>query len=247
LLKFSSLVDKELATRLKEEYQYEEAFFDETPELIESFLKEHGWSVQDQDYNMEILLNRSHNGEDIVVAFAASRIDESEGIDMKNEEKQGEEEREETKVSSQKHRPKEQKVEKVEELEEDKGQNSITYDVNEIPFSVTIKRQEEPHGLLFNCIAINDTVEIESLRYLPDHTLANSSDAKANYELSNIYEGPMMITIDDALQEAFFDFLEARGIDEKLVTFLNEYNLFKEQKEYIRWLKKIHKFVTKKA
>jgi complement component 1 Q subcomponent-binding protein, mitochondrial len=231
---FCILVDKRLAALLKEEHRFEAESTEKSPERIYSFLKKYGRNIQDQEHHMEILLKKTLDSEDIVVTFTASQVEEPEPT--------MEEEEEEKEDSMNKKDQQEQKEEANEEAEED----AMPYSMEETPFSVTIKKQGEQHALLFDCIAVNDSLEIESVRYLPNITLANSRDANVAYDLSDTYGGPVMATLEDELQEVFFEYLEARGIDENLATFINDYTLFKEQKEYIQWLKDVQNFVAKK-
>lgn len=49
--------------------------------------------------------------------------------------------------------------------------------------------------------------------------------------------------LDDKLHEAFSGYLEERGINADLGDYLLQLADNKEQTEYVRWLKQVHKFV----
>ena len=40
------------------------------------------------------------------------------------------------------------------------------------------------------------------------------------------------------------EFLRIRGIDERLAAFIVDFNFYKEQREYMGWLRGLHKFVS---
>lgn len=49
--------------------------------------------------------------------------------------------------------------------------------------------------------------------------------------------------LDEGLQTDFEAFLEERGIDSSLALFIPDLAEYKEQKEYIKWLEGVQKFV----
>ena len=236
------LVDKRLTGFLKEEHCFETELATQEPESIQSFIQKYGWSIQDQDNCMDIVLKKIMGPEEITIAFSASQIDESE-LTVEEEEEMQDVYREENPQSLEKEElPRGQiNTEGIDQVDED---DNLPYGIEELDFTVTIKKRNDKSALLFDCIAINDTVEIESLRYLPDGTLANMSDVKATRDRSNSYQGPIMSTLEGKVQDAFFDYLEARGVDEKLAVFIRDYIAFKEQKEYVRWLENVQKFIS---
>ncbi|KAH7434566.1 hypothetical protein KP509_06G023100 [Ceratopteris richardii] len=59
------------------------------------------------------------------------------------------------------------------------------------------------------------------------------------------YEGPQFEDLDDAVKKGFLKYLEARGIDAKLGSYILTYMYHKEQREYSRWLKNVEAFLSK--
>lgn len=49
--------------------------------------------------------------------------------------------------------------------------------------------------------------------------------------------------LDEALQGDFESFLEERGIDSNLALFIPDLAEYKEQKEYVKWLQNVKKFI----
>ncbi|SCU91542.1 LADA_0F10594g1_1 [Lachancea dasiensis] len=70
--------------------------------------------------------------------------------------------------------------------------------------------------------------------------LEESAEAEVSREL--VYHGPPFSNLDEELQESLEVYLESRGINEELATFIGTYSEFKENKEYIAWLKNMKSF-----
>ncbi|XP_042055933.1 uncharacterized protein At2g39795, mitochondrial-like isoform X2 [Salvia splendens] len=60
------------------------------------------------------------------------------------------------------------------------------------------------------------------------------------------YMGPKFKELDDELQDSLYDFLEARGIDDKLAEFLHAYMRYKDKNEYLRWMESMKTYIQKK-
>lgn len=52
--------------------------------------------------------------------------------------------------------------------------------------------------------------------------------------------------LDDELQDSLYDFLEARGVDDKLAEFLHTYMRYKDKNEYLRWMESMKTYIQKK-
>ncbi|KAA8518947.1 hypothetical protein F0562_016279 [Nyssa sinensis] len=57
------------------------------------------------------------------------------------------------------------------------------------------------------------------------------------------YEGPNFLDLDENLQKALKEYLENRGIKPITTYYLYVYMISKDSKEYLKWLKKLKKFV----
>ena len=71
------------------------------------------------------------------------------------------------------------------------------------------------------------SIEIDNISY-------GSSD---NDGAEKKYAGPPMTSLDPDLQAMFEQYLEERGIDATISQFAFSYNDYKEQREYVAWLK----------
>lgn len=55
--------------------------------------------------------------------------------------------------------------------------------------------------------------------------------------------GPQFDELDETLQNAFYDYLAERGVDDDLAASVSDYCSSKEQLEYVGWLKGMQSFV----
>ncbi|GAA0176501.1 complement component [Lithospermum erythrorhizon] len=57
------------------------------------------------------------------------------------------------------------------------------------------------------------------------------------------YMGPGFKELDDDLQNSLYEYLEERGIDEELATFLHKYMKNKDKSELLRWMERVKCFI----
>jgi complement component 1 Q subcomponent-binding protein len=91
----------------------------------------------------------------------------------------------------------------------------------------------------------DDSLFINDIEFSADSAAATADTADAEHERRVKYAGPKYADLDEKLQEGFSEYLDERGIDENLVAFISEYSDWKEQKEYVKWLEAVQKFVSK--
>ncbi|KAL9226630.1 hypothetical protein vseg_002419 [Gypsophila vaccaria] len=102
-----------------------------------------------------------------------------------------------------------------------------------VPLLVTIiKKDGNSPYLEFDCTAFPDEVRINGLSLKNPET-----------EDQLAYEGPDFLDLDENLQKAFHKYLEIRGIKPITTNFLHEYMIEKDNKEYVKWLKDVKKFI----
>ncbi|KIM21345.1 hypothetical protein M408DRAFT_80662, partial [Serendipita vermifera MAFF 305830] len=99
-------------------------------------------------------------------------------------------------------------------------------------------------ALTIEALAQDGLFNIESASFYKDAKLASDLTAESDYKRRGLYLGPQFENLDPSLQEGFEAFLAERGIDENLALLIPEYAEWKEQKEYIDWLKGVKGFVA---
>ncbi|KAH7564661.1 hypothetical protein JRO89_XS09G0003200 [Xanthoceras sorbifolium] len=89
--------------------------------------------------------------------------------------------------------------------------------------------------LEFLCSAWPDSIEITKLFVRENNRMP-----------SKPYFGPEFKELDDELQDSLYDFLEERGIDEKLAVFLHEFMKNKGKTEFIIWMESVKSYIEEK-
>lgn len=104
-----------------------------------------------------------------------------------------------------------------------------------ISMIVDISKGENCDNVLeFICSAWPDSLEIQKVFLLKRNRLASKPFTAPNFK-----------DLDDELQEALQEFLEARRINDDLAVFLHEYMMNKDKTELIRWFGNVKSFVEK--
>lgn len=79
-------------------------------------------------------------------------------------------------------------------------------------------------------------ITIENVFYYPKAEIAEAATSEADFTRANIYAGPPFQNLDPDLQNMLERYLDERGINEQLATFVPDYVDHKEQREYVQWL-----------
>ncbi|XP_075505160.1 uncharacterized protein At2g39795, mitochondrial-like [Primulina tabacum] len=103
-----------------------------------------------------------------------------------------------------------------------------------ITLIVDIFKRGSINVLEFVCSAWPDNIEI---RKVFTRGLERTKDLP--------YLGPDFKELDDEMQNSFYDFLEARGVDDDLAVFLHRYMTNKDKVEYVRWMEKVNSYFQK--
>ncbi|KAF5936284.1 hypothetical protein HYC85_027413, partial [Camellia sinensis] len=102
-----------------------------------------------------------------------------------------------------------------------------------ISLLVDISKGEEC-DLEFVCSAWPDSIEIQKVYIF-----------RRDGSWPRPYMGPNFRDLDKKLQNALFDFLKARGVNDDLSVFLHEFMMNKDRSELIQWLTNAKSFVEK--
>ncbi|KAJ3416822.1 Mitochondrial acidic protein mam33 [Chytridiales sp. JEL 0842] len=86
---------------------------------------------------------------------------------------------------------------------------------------------------------------IDSVSFSENSSIMVDQTAEGDWQRRGRYGGPVFQDLDEGLQELFHDFLAERGFDAALADFIPSYIEFKEQAEYIEWLKRVGEWVAK--
>lgn len=115
------------------------------------------------------------------------------------------------------------------------------------PVRATVMVQKEGKGsLVLNTVAQDGYLHIDAVRYFKEGQIATDEITTNDIgeQRQDLYMGPVYEELGEDLQTTFVKYLEERGIDTALATFLPDYVDYKEQKEYVNWLKDVNEFVS---
>jgi len=191
------------------------------PEEITSFLREHGYSVQDKKGEAVVTLSTTKDGVSMRVVFDIRQI----YTDTNRFEDEDDED--DTSAES----------DASQEGEEDD-------DVQ--PVSIRVELVKASDKLTFDAVLLPDSVNINSLHITPASMTASvGSGALFGMDIgaSPEFTGPNYMDLSEDLQESFSDYLASLGIDSKLYDIVRNYMDFKEKKEYLDWLQKVKAFL----
>ncbi|ORZ33319.1 mitochondrial glyco protein [Catenaria anguillulae PL171] len=136
-------------------------------------------------------------------------------------------------------------IDDVANVEPIEGTEEVAFPVS-VVITVTKKAAADAGAVTFQTIADGGAFQITNITFNDDSVLATMDTAEADYKRRGTYVGPIFDELDDNLSNAFYQYLEARGVGAELAEFIPAYVEYKEQLEYNRWLQKVSAFVERK-
>ncbi|KAJ6514187.1 regulatory protein suaprga1 [Mycena vitilis] len=132
-----------------------------------------------------------------------------------------------------------------EDLLEQEGEEEPTEPPpTELRVTLTISKPTHPGALNADLYCANNAFEVAGWAFYPSARVAQELTIESDFARRTLFSGPVFETLDVGLQDQFKEFLRERGIDEELAAFVPEYATWKEQQEYVSWLKGVESFVA---
>ncbi|KAJ7485775.1 regulatory protein suaprga1 [Mycena latifolia] len=113
----------------------------------------------------------------------------------------------------------------------------------ELRVSLSITKANTPGALMADLYCAEGALQPGTVSFYKDASVARDLTIEADFKRRTLYGGPHFETLDTNLQEVFTQYLAERGIDGALASFVPEYAHWKEQREYVKWLEGVGKFV----
>ena len=135
----------------------------------------------------------------------------------------------------------------ISDLEQDESAGQVDEPVDQVPaysvrMSVSIAKPDNG-AMTIDCVSQNESILIDNISFYKDSKLATQLTADADWERRGLYIGPVFDHLDLDVQSEFQHYLAERGVDERLAMFVPEYAVYKEQKEYVKWLGSVKDFI----
>ncbi|CDO71085.1 hypothetical protein BN946_scf184844.g89 [Trametes cinnabarina] len=225
--------DVALAQRLAEELKYEQdAAAPGEPDFLKAFKAQGTWAIEDVAGMDEVSLTRKFGNEDIRLIFSIADLQTEQEPEFEEGEEATEEgEESELPLHSYPIRC---------SLSFTKASGSFTL----VLFGTDVSLQgNAPGALTIDAMCQEGTFVIDNISYYNDAKVGTELTAEADWKRRGYYLGPQFDTLDISLQDEFDKFLQERGINQSLAYFIPEYAEYKEQKEYVSWLKNVKGFV----
>lgn len=233
-------VDPDLIHLLDEELQFETAET-EAPAFIKEFLDTNLFQIEDKVGHDKVTLTRIFGNEKINVIFSISDINNTVEEFTEEELQDGEE------IIAK------DTTDTADEKEAAAGEAEVTaikdQDLDDVSFPVratVIIEKQDKGSLVLNTVAQDGYLHIDAVRYFKQGQIQpqDMTTVDIGEQRQDLYMGPVFDELDEQIQTTFSRYLEERGIDTALATFLPDYVDYKEQKEYVNWLKDVNDFVS---
>ncbi|KAL2268483.1 hypothetical protein VTJ83DRAFT_3329 [Remersonia thermophila] len=234
-------IDEEVSAKLANEIEFENDVQsnEPLPASIKDFLDNGIWKVEDVPGKEDVILTRTYGNEKITVSFSIADLQNFEP-DLSEEDNAFGDELEDFESSSQQQQ---QQQRNNAELEQE-GNEFDEEPTGTVPCRLNVVIEKPGKGALnVEAIAQDGTIVVENLYYYKDARLAHSTDAEAVHQAHDAYPGPPFGSLDEDLQILMERYLEERGVTSALAVFVPDYMDYKEQKEYVSWLKNVKDFV----
>ncbi|KAK6498563.1 hypothetical protein TWF481_011150 [Arthrobotrys musiformis] len=238
----SGTVDEELFAKLQNEINVETELgeHEQIPENLQEFLDTSQFKLNDKDGMEEVELVRRFGDETVRVIFSIAdlnaideKLDDPSLYDQEDLPETGELESSTKRGANAEARPAEEDEPEYEEASEPA-----------YPARLNITIEKSTSGALqVEAVAQDGMIIVENVHYHPSVELATAQTAEADWERRGRYVGPPFGNLDEDLQVLLERYLDERGINTALALFVPDYIDYKEQKEYVSWLKNVKSFV----
>ncbi|KAJ1725389.1 Mitochondrial acidic protein mam33 [Coemansia erecta] len=223
-LRGNGSVDSDLSHTLSEEIDYEakQAAEEGEPEFIQAFTNKTGFKIKSQLGDNRVVMVKQFGSETITVSFDVSEIlnvdDPIADISVYRENEEGD------------------AVKEAERKAEDTPEDFP------ICFTATFAKPGAP-VLHMELECEEGEIGVDHMKFLPDEESAIAGTTEKDWARRQVYCGPIYGQLSDDLKENIDEFLAERNVDTALTLFMQDFIEYKEQGEYLNWLKSFKKFI----
>ncbi|ORY92505.1 mitochondrial glyco protein [Leucosporidium creatinivorum] len=209
-----------LSAKLQEELKFEEENEDQggEPQFLTDFKSDGVWTVVNEPGADEVILTRSYGNESIRLIFSISDLDAVPEAD-------------------------EYDPEAAPTAVEEDGEHGPTEESFPVETAITITKPGVDGALTIDAVAQDGLFTIQNISFYQDAGLALGQSGEDDWKRQGLYMGPAFDNLDEGVQAEFEAFLDERGINSSLALFIPDLAEYKEQKEYVSWLKSVNGFI----
>jgi len=245
----------ELAAKFQDELGLETDNGDteQLPESIQYFLDNGPFEIRDNPGQEEVVMTRVFGDEKIRITFTIAdlqNLSEEENYDDNSLQDDMDDVESQSTINQRRSKDGNVKVTSEDGVASadraDLGEDSLENEQNEqsYPARVNVTIEKAGKGAMHvETVAQDGLIQIENVSYFENAELANAQTAEKEWSRQSLYAGPPFGNLDEDLQILLERYLDERGIDTALATFIPDYIDFKEQREYLRWLANLKAFV----
>ncbi|KAJ5572932.1 hypothetical protein N7450_009916 [Penicillium hetheringtonii] len=224
--------DVELIAKLDEELKHEKASgvedSKEQKASIDYVLETGEWKAKDVEGEQEVVLTKKFGNETVKVTFTVADINNlaEDPMDELADESLGDEG--------------EYQGQQNKDIE---GEDEILPPT--FPARINVAIEKPSNGALLVQAVIQDgDLQIEEIAHYNNSEVANAQTAEKDWTRQSLYAGPPAENLDPELLAFWGRYLEERGLNLEFQNMVTDYIAYKEQKEYMRWLENVRKFVS---
>ncbi|GAA5890489.1 hypothetical protein JCM5296_005061 [Sporobolomyces johnsonii] len=213
-----------LSTKLGEEIKFETENGDASaePDFLKDFKAEGTWKLVDAAGSDEIVLTRTFGNENIRLIFSISDLDAEHDAEPYVDE------------------------DGADAGSGGVGDEAVSASEQAFPVETSITITKPSGGALtIDAVAQDGLFTINNISFYPDANVALGMTSEDDWKRQGLYMGPAFDNLDEGVQSEFEQYLEERGINSALALFIPDLAEWKEQKEYVAWLKGTKEFLEK--
>ncbi|EXJ94798.1 hypothetical protein A1O1_03196 [Capronia coronata CBS 617.96] len=222
---------------------------------IDEFVQNSPWKIEDKEGTHEVTLTREFGNEKIKIQFSVAELDslaEEDEFDEMDEDGALDDEPDYSRGKNTINQSgtrggkidvmPEDSIAPADRSEADDADLDDSLPAYPIHLTITVTKPSK-RAIEIRAVAAEGAIEIETISFFPDESLLEADTPKEALEARSLYAGPPISNLDPELQAMLDKYLEERGIDAQLASFLPEYVDYKEQREYVKWLNDMKKFI----
>ncbi|PHH66309.1 hypothetical protein CDD81_7902 [Ophiocordyceps australis] len=247
----SGETDEDLSSKLDSEIQIEEELknSEQQPASVKDFLENSPFELVDKPGQETVKLIRKFGDEEITVSFSIADVSDYESMSDDHalaDEDLGEGGMQD--ANRQDHVPAAggpRSAPAQEQMDEDEDEN-MDEEPSPTPINLTIvveKPGKTTGALTIDAMAADGNVSVENVFFYEDAKVARIDTPESAQKRARSYPGPPFGSLDEDLQVLVERYLEERGINQAMSIFVTDFVDVKEQKEYMRWLSNVKKFI----